>query len=306
MENIEKINIVFSSDNNYAQYLGVTLCSIFENSKNKDKIDIYVLDGGILKENKDKLKIIESKYNFTIIYIEIDTSLFKDFYISGYLTQATYYRIMIPDLLPNVKKVLYLDCDIIVKGDISELYNTNIDNYFFAAVEDEGFISKFFSKLEIAKNEKYFNAGVMLMNLDKWRETNINKTIINFINEKREQLESHDQDAINSILYGKWLNLPYKYNVTTTIPDNHQINNDVLIVHYTGPKPWNYLCLHPLKNEYFNYLKKTPWNESKKYKDKSIKNIIIKFLEKIIYFIFPKNIINLIKKIKRKIGIKFY
>ena len=305
MEIMEKINIVFSSDNNYAQYLGVTICSIFENSKNKDKIDIYVLDGGILKENKDKLKIIESMYNFDITYIKINTLLFENFYISKYLTQATYYRIMIPDLLPNLKKVLYLDCDIIVKGDISELYNTNIDNYFFAAVEDEGFISTFFSKLEIAKNEKYFNAGVMLMNLEKWRETNINKIIINFINEKKDQLESHDQDAINSILYGKWLNLPSKYNTTNIMLDTHQ-TDDILIIHYTGQKPWNYLCLNPLKNEYFNYLNKIPWNEPKKYKDKNIKNIIIIFLVEIIYYIFSKNTVNIIKKFKRKIGLKLY
>ena len=307
---METINIIFSSDNNYAPYMGVAICSILENRKVNYPIDIYILDGGISNENKDKLKILEEKYGVKITYILMDISFFKDFYISGYFSQATYYRILIPDLLPNINKALYLDCDMIINGDIRELYDINIDNYFFAAVKDEGYSSHFFVTQEATKNETYFNAGMMLFNLLKWRETNINKTIIRFIKEKNSQLNNHDQDAINSILYGKWLVIPYKYNYTSMISIIHpikynEINEKILIIHYTGLKPWDYLSTNILDKKYLYYLKKTPWKNKKKI-NINFKNIIIKCIFITTYFLFPKKIIDKLKTIKRRLKIKFY
>jgi lipopolysaccharide biosynthesis glycosyltransferase len=303
------INIIFSSDNNYAPYMGVAICSIFENKKEGYKIDIYVLDGGIQEDNKNKLKILENKYNFKINYIAMNNSFFKDFYISGYLSQATYYRILIPDLLPKLDKALYLDCDMIINGNIAELYNINIEKYFFAAVKDEGYSSNFFVTQEKTKNEIYFNAGMMLLNLAKWRETNINKVIINFIKEKNSKLNNHDQDAINSILHGQWLIIPYKYNYTSAIATLHpikykEIDEKILIIHYTGLKPWDYLSISKLNKKYLFYLKNTPWRDKKKI-NISFKNMLVRYIKITIYFLFSKNIIDKLRKIKRLLKIKF-
>lgn len=153
---METTNIVFSADDNYAQFMGVAICSIFENKKNGNPIDIYVLDGGISSDNRKKLEFLSKRYSFKINFIQIDTALFKDFYTSRHITQAAYYRIMIPDLLPKLKKELYLDCDIIVLGDISELYAINIDNYFFAAVEQYGQHRR--KDLKMPIGTKYFNS----------------------------------------------------------------------------------------------------------------------------------------------------
>ena len=298
---METINIIFSSDNNYAQFMGVAICSIFENKKEGYAIDIYVLDGGIKKYNKNKLKILEDRYNFKINYIKIDTNLFKDFHLTSHFTQATYYRIMAPKLLPYLKKILYLDCDITILGDIYELYNINIDDYFFAAVEE--YVTDRQEELGMPINTKYFNAGVMLINLEKWRDFNITKKVIDYITDNSEKLRYVDQDALNATMWREWLNINFRYNYTTLTWEKYplsfnDVGNKILIIHYTGLKPWNYSSTNIFKNKYFFYLKKTKWRD-KKYIDKN-KVMIKKILKKILVFILSKKTINKIKTIKSR------
>lgn len=304
---METINVVFSSDNNYAQFMGVAICSIFENKKGNYKIDIYILDGGISNENKDKLKIIGNQYDFKINYIKINTLLFKDFKTNGYLTQAAYYRILIPELLPNLNKILYFDCDIIVLDDIFKLYNTNISNYLFAAVEEPYSGTK--ELLGMPANSKYFNSGVMILNLKKWREQNISKILINYIIKNSEKLKNCDQDALNALMHGKWLDIPYRYNYIELMLEKVAYKNtkkEISVIHFAGIKPWNYFCMHPMKEYYFEYLKKTPWRNNK-FINKNIRNIFIKQLRDLTLFLpSDSRIVKLIKKIKRKLGIKLY
>ena len=307
---METINIVFSTDNNYAPYMGVAICSIFENKKEGYLIDVYVLDGGISEDNKVKLKVLEDRYDFKIIYVEIDQSIFKNFIIRSHLTIASYYRLSIPELINNVGKILYLDCDIIVVNDILSLYKTDINNYYFAAVEEENYNSTLKENIGIPKEERYCNSGVILINSKKWRENNTSRKLLNFTTENQHNFYCHDQDSINGYLCGKWLPVSYKYNYMILPSNNHLINiknqkNDICIIHYLGAKPWNYLCNHPLKNRYFYYLDRTPWIRNK-YINKNIKNIIIKYTEDIILFIFPDYIVNIIKKIKNSLNIRFY
>src|ERR1035437_11114936 len=160
INNINKMTIVFSADNNYAQFMGVAICSIFENKKDGYIIDVYVFDGGIKEDNKIKLRFLEEKYSFKIIYIKIDVTLFNDFYINKHISHAAYFRSMITELLLSIDKVLYLDCDLIVKGDISSLFEINIMDYYFAAVEDYFAENTRHTELNMPKNAKYFNSGV--------------------------------------------------------------------------------------------------------------------------------------------------
>ena len=96
---MDNVNIVLSSDNNYSQHLGVVLCSIFENKKSDYNINIYVIDGGISKENKEKLNELEKKYHFFISYLYVDSKMLPNLVINGHVTESTYYRILIPKLL---------------------------------------------------------------------------------------------------------------------------------------------------------------------------------------------------------------
>ncbi len=306
---METVNLIFSADKKYAPFLGVVLCSIFESKRSQNQIVVYILDGGILPKDKEKLEILIKKYSAQINFIKMDTSLFKDFFISEYISQASYYRIMIPKVLPALEKVLYLDCDLIVLSDIFELYKTDISNYFLAAIPEP--LTNRQEELGMPQTAPYFNAGIMLLNLDKWRETKITEKLIAFIQENPTRLRFWDQDALNAILWDKWFPLSLKYNyMTSTIETNpipvEKIKEHVAIIHFSSKlKPWNYLCNHPLKEIYFNYLAKTPW-QNEKFADKNLKKILIKFLCDTIIYLFPNSWVIKIRKFKQTLGIKFY
>ena len=281
---IDNINIVFSTDDGYAQFLGVALCSIFENKKETTFIDVYIIDGGISKVNKNKLHIIAERYNFKIIFVKIDKTLFSGFYTNKYMSQAAYYRILVPEILPNLHKILYLDCDIIILKDLAELYNTDINNYIFAAVEDYFTEKDRHLELNMPMNAKYFNSGVMLINLDKWRESNMSEKVINFIRENPTKLKLYDQDAMNAVMWNYYLCIPIKYNYVTALlkkqkDDYQNIEKECVVIHYAGNKPWNYLNENPLDHNYFRFLKLTPW-KNKKYVDFNTRNIIRKIVRK--------------------------
>lgn len=195
----------------------------------------------------------------------------------------------------SVDKVLFLDCDMIIKADIQALWEIDISEYFLGAIEDGGVESntKFGFGIKrsigIPADEKYFNAGVLLINLNKWREHNIGHKVIRFISERKGSLFLADQDALNAVLYGKWLQLPIAWNQHPTYYDvvkkkgicREDIIETVkrpLIIHYSQKsKPWNYMDDHPLKYEYEKYLKMSPWKDYIP-KDRNSLNIALKRL----------------------------
>ncbi|HEX9061627.1 MAG TPA: glycosyltransferase, partial [Clostridia bacterium] len=213
-------------------------------------------------------------------------------------SSATYFRIFVSELLEiNIEKVIYLDCDIVVRSDISELWNTDVSRCFLAAVEDCGiedsgwYAVKLKKKLGMKRKERYFNAGVLVMNLKKLREDNIPEKIREFLVENAEKVEFADQDGLNAILRSKWLPLSREWNQQVAFCElSYQrkiIWEDMLIavkdpkiVHYTTSyyittKPWNYMDEHPFKKEYYRYLGATPWKNFVP-SDYSFVNIILK------------------------------
>lgn len=295
---MKNIDIILSSDNNYAQYLGVVLCSIFENKKQGHSINVHVINGGISSENIKKLEILEERYNFNINYINIDKNYFSDLFISDHISQATYYRILIPSLLKNkINKVLYLDCDLIIQCDLLELFEINIDNYFVGAVEDDDSETK--EVLGLSSSDSYFNAGVLLMNIEKWNNSNIAEETFEFIRNNPDKIKFWDQDALNYTLKNKWLIINKCFNLSAVEAkkiskdkSNTIINNS--IIHFSGNlKPWNFAYNGFGKEIYKKYLKKTPWN-GEKCKDINIKNLV----KKILFILFPYEVIKKIVKIK--------
>lgn len=134
-----EINICFSSDDNYAQHLGVAIASILKNSSAKDKYNFFIMDGKIGAGNKRKIAKLKNIRDFNITYTEMDESHFVDCPITGYvdyITLPTYYRFKIPSLFSDVDKILYMDCDMIVREDIASLFNTDITDYHVAAVPE--------------------------------------------------------------------------------------------------------------------------------------------------------------------------
>ena len=304
-----KIKIVAACDDNYVQHLAVMLCSLLENTKKKNIIQINIIDGGISQENKHKINnFIQNKYNTDVKYLKIDHKIYNRFPISYHFTHTIYYRISIPLLFDSsVNKVLYLDSDIIVKDDVSKLWDIDLSNYFLAAVESPN-VKRNYCDLNMSKNSKYFNSGVLLINLQKWRQHNITEKTIEFIAKNQDKITWWDQDSLNSVLCNKWLPLPLRWNQQSSFFEQQSylqnknnsdfidaINNPAIIHFSSLRKPWEYISRHPHKKEYFYYLSLTPWQN---FKPKV--NLII-YLENIIRNHLPRSFFEVTKWIYRNI-----
>lgn len=301
------IEIITACDDNYIQHLSVMLCSLLENTVQKHNINISVIDGGINSANQAKLSnFIQDNYKIGIKYLKINPQVYGDFQISYHFTHTIYYRISIPSLLPpNISKALYLDCDLIVKDDIEKLWSYELDEYSLAAVESINIDIKHLHGI-MPNITSYFNSGVLLINLSKWRENDITKKVIQFIQNHQKQIIWWDQDSLNAILYDKWFSLPLKWNQQTNffeinIQNSNRKNelveaiNNPSIIHYTGfHKPWEYIDNHPFKNEYYTYLSLTPWKDYK-----PTKNIKL-FIEKLFRIYTPSPIISVFKFVYHK------
>jgi lipopolysaccharide biosynthesis glycosyltransferase len=256
------MNVVFATDRGYLQHLTVALTSLLENNNG---MNIYIINNDISESDWKKLEKLFAGKDSKLIDSKIDDSQTENLITHSYFTKATYYRLFIPDIVKG-DKALYLDVDIVINGRIDDLYNAEISNTFLAAVDDMEV--KNFHDLEMEHSAKYFNSGVMLINLEYWRTHNVKEKVIKFLDRKKALLRCHDQDGLNSVINGNWLELHPKYNLHTRLlyieyaPDSQikeAIDNPV-IIHYTGPsKPWHFRNKHPNKHLYWKYLKLTPY-----------------------------------------------
>lgn len=274
------INVVYSSDDNYAQPLGVSMMSLLDNFKSdKYKIIINILDGGICYENKNKLLNISNEYSSSINFIKIDNYIFEKFPRILHLSLAAYYRLLIPILMPDVRKCLYLDCDTLIIGNIEGLYEINIDNYFLAAVEDN--VANYVLQMDCSffkYIKRYFNSGVLLLNLEKMRQDNFSSKSIEFTERHSSELLYADQDTLNFLCIDKWLPIDKKYNFQVD-RSQEKVNEEIIILHYTtGYKPWHFLYHNYYQKFYRRYLKKWP-----NYKILKTDNIIV--LKQVIKFL---------------------
>ncbi|HEX3045267.1 MAG TPA: glycosyltransferase [Bacillota bacterium] len=290
---MENIKVISASDDGYTQHLGVTFTSLLENSSFKTGIDFYVIDGGISDANKERLKLCLSKYGCSLQFLTIEPKLYEKFGASPSNSPATYFRIFLPELLElSITKVIYLDCDLVVKGDIVKLWEVDVSQYLIAAVEDAGIENcgkygmDIKRSLGLTRTTKYFNAGVLVMNLTKWRQEHIPEKVSDFLIKNSNKTIFADQDGLNVVLANQWLVLPNEWNQQVAVfefmsqtkerKDMASAIQNPLIIHYTkGSKPWHYRNAHPFKDEYYRYLNLTPWKGFVP-ADRSFRNILAK------------------------------
>ncbi len=189
------INICYASDNNYAKYLALSIATILTSKNDEDNLHFYILDGGISDIAKQKLLNLKKIADFDIDFIQVDEKKFNDCPLEqgARLTRAAYYRLLIADFIPDVDKILYMDCDIQVKSSLKELFSSDIKDYYLAAVEDIDEV-KNSNRLNL---KKYFNSGVLLLNLVKFREIDFTSKIFDWIAVHKDQIVFHDQDVLN-------------------------------------------------------------------------------------------------------------
>lgn len=256
------INICLSCDDNYSKYAGIVIASVLLNSKDNENFCFYILDGQISQENKDKIISLKSIKNFDIQFVHIDSRLFETYKkidTHSYITISTYYRLKLPSIIKNLDKILYLDCDIIVNSSLSELYNTDIKDYYAAAVMDTSVNSSGYTpKLN---NNLYFNAGVLLFNLDKMRQDNIEEKFENYTVQNIRNIRVGDQEILNCVCQGHIKQLESHWNVqSSNFTNRSDYTTTPKIINYIGKqKPWLFGSMNYWKKLYFEVLQKTPW-----------------------------------------------
>ena len=281
----DSINVLFASDDNFAPYLGVAIYSFLKNNhQDFRKINIHRLAKRISKENKTILEEIASPFGENnLIFIE-DEGISK---ILGKKIQAnralsSFSRLFAASFLDEtIEKVLYLDADSLILGSFKELWETNIENYYVAGVLDVGpdYVK---TAVGLSKDVNYINAGVLLINLKKWRNEDVESKFIDFLEKNNMQVYNNDQGIINATLNDSILIVDPKFNLMSPFLEKdyddvikwnglknyydketieNAIKNPVFLhfVHFINGRPWFKDTKHPCKDLYLKYASETQY-----------------------------------------------
>ncbi|WAL58312.1 glycosyltransferase family 8 protein [Thermocoleostomius sinensis] len=278
------ICLACAADDFYAMPLGVTVYSALANLSHDCYLKLFVLDDGIRNANKRKLAASLDADRVTIEWIQPPIKQIKqicDRSASPY-PKSAYLRLLLPDIVPDeVEKVIYLDTDIVVTGNLETLWNLEIDNQALLAVQDP--VHRFVNQAHhlksfdlntwgITSEHRYLNSGVLVMNLNKWRSEKLADRIMNFMSQHSELLFP-DQDGLSIILANDWGELEPRWNQVHVVhsfsswresPYHQEMFENVLhhpyVIHFTSrPKPWMPGCTHPHRGVFLHYLQMTAW-----------------------------------------------
>ncbi len=276
------MNILACASDNYAMQCGVLFLSICKNNQ-KTPIRFYIMTDNVFQDiNKVHLEDIIYRYNSdnNLQFIAVDDSLVADFQniTSKFYPKQVMYRLLAADLLPNdIDKVLYLDCDIIVRHSLRDLWKTDLLHSSVACVPDalSGLVG-IFNRLGYPQKYGYFNSGVLLINLQYWREHKISQQFIDFAKTTHVDITLPDQDILNSVLHKSKTFIPLTFNFQSGFlykleymkfdyygnKDEIELAcSDPVILHLAGERPWYKGSTHPYKDEFYKLKELTPWKD---------------------------------------------
>ena len=247
----ELIPIFFTIDDGYAPYLHVALISLIKNASKDRKYKIIVVYQELNEENRNNLaKLVEDYPNFEMEFkfmkqsLDMITDRIENRLRSDYFTMTIYFRIFIPDMYPEYDKAIYIDSDIIVPGDISELYDTDMHDNLIGVVTDGSVndvpeLQRYMTESLGLKLCDYFNSGMLLMNMKELRNVHLAEHFLYLLNKYHFDCVAPDQDYLNSMCYGK---IEYLDSCWDAMPNRNkpEIENPKIIHYNLFDKPWCY------------------------------------------------------------------
>lgn len=263
-DDIKKVlHIGFGIDSRFALGMGVLMTSIMLNNPNQN-IAFHVFTDGLEKSDIERLQVLaqNERVDITIYYINLE--VFLNFPTASGWSHATYYRFIMGEKLYGLTdKMLYLDADILCVGSLQGLLETDMGNNIILGIDD--YMTDFDArakKLSI-HHGRYFNAGVMYIDVNKWHAEKIADRAVQLIMENPQKYEFLDQDVLNVLLDGKTRYVDKKwdhiYNMSFM---KHKLPEDTILIHYTGDKPWQRWTEHHFMVErYYEYIKRSPWSD---------------------------------------------
>ena len=274
----EQIHLGFGIDKNFGKFAGITITSLVHNNIGHDLI-VHIVYDELLPEDMEKLQQMERLYrNLTLRFYQITSTEGMTFVVPpGHITQAMYYRYLFADMLPpEITKIIYLDADIICKGDILPLWQLDLQGKVLAAARDYG-EDRSCDRIGL-KNGRYFNSGVLLMDLTKWRQQKLAQKLFQWLEQVGgTKILWGDQDALNGVIDGEFVELPKIFNCI--VINNTTLNEKLqaVIVHYIDyVKPWHsYYVDSNAKELYWQYVKKSLWSDLKPQDGKTVQTVMM-------------------------------
>lgn len=289
--------VVCATDDRYIMPLAVTLYSAAQNLRAGRQIKLFLLDGGVTQHNKSMLKDSLANLPIQFQWIKFDSNALRQFNVSHHISHTAYFRLLLADVLPkSVDKVIYLDCDLLVRGDLLELWELPVESVDLWAARDiacpyvdaqkgnanakksNPYLAVYrpipnYQELGIDSSAPYFNSGVLVINLERWRQKQLSRQLLACLKENERHVWCWDQYALNVVLHGHWKSLPMQWNMGTHVYEYPSIKhspidaeefermaNDPKIVHFTTEwKPWHFGIEHKYREAFFEALDETAW-----------------------------------------------
>lgn len=282
------MNIVYASNDNYAKHLAVSLYSLLDHNQDRTVIDIYILSMELSDRSKKRLNSVARSFRRRIQFIELGDlkKRFSHDVDTGGFDISIMARLFVGEVLPKtVDRILYLDCDTVILNSLKNLWDRKLAPYMAAAVMEPTIYPKVKALIGLGENDPYFNSGVLLIDLDRWRKENAQSLLLEFYKGMNGRLFAGDQDTINGALKGRIKALPPKYNFFTNyryFRYSHLVRLSPVyggysresfqkakvhpaILHFMGDeRPWIKGNFNHYRRAYNHYLKETPWRHSKK------------------------------------------
>jgi len=274
------VHVVYGVDRRFAVALAASAASAVASLGKERWLEISVIDGGLGKQHRDRFARSFEGKRCTIRWLTPPHRQLARLKVGGEITVATYYRLAIPDLLVGAPKAIYLDADVVVHHDLGELWDVPCGGRPLLAVQDQGvrYVSgpyglTNYRALGIPQEAKYFNAGVLVLDLEKWRQERLAETVVSYIEDHREHIRYHDQDGLNAILWNRWGELDPRWNQMPQLLQVQDPNDSPFdiathrrtvqgpyITHYaSAEKPWQSGCNHPARDAFFVALQQTSY-----------------------------------------------
>ena len=310
-----KLNVLYQSDQNYAEYMGVSVYSLLLNNANNE-VTIYIIDDGIEDGEKNTLRDMVEKRNQSVVFVSCnsilsDSTITEAFSYTGFRkNKHSYLKLFFDRLIyDDIDRLIYLDCDTVVEADLSELSMYEMgENPIGMALDSLVMDSR--SSIGLSEEDPYFNSGVVLLDVPRWKKEDCSNRILSHVINVRKY-GTVDQDILNVEFKSEITILPVRYNyqpihidcpfskysrifkhksVYYQEKEMEEASMNPAIVHFLrflGESPWNEGNMHPATKYYDKYYLESPWSgKRKRYK----KTELIFRIEKVMYKSLPKGL----------------
>ena len=280
------VSLACAADDRYAVQLAVVACSAAAHLGPEARLDLYVVDGGLTDAHRRKVDacVRQVRPDTTVRWLVPDLGELAGVKVDGHISIATYIRLLLPTLLPpELDRVIYLDGDLVVEGDLARLWDEDLSGVALRAVQDYSipYVGhriglKRYQELGYPPDHPYLNGGVLLMNLDWWRRHEAASRVLDYLRTYRDDVRWWDQDGINAVLGRDWRPLDPRWNRMTKVHTLHthepspfkeqmlaskeELLAHPYVVHFSSPsKPWTQGPRHPDFEDFRRHLHASGW-----------------------------------------------